>query len=78
MGGPKFFSRVSWVHPDDAYTSCQGKMQFHMPNTDGDHKNGFNEVGPNGNGTGAVARLKIVFESTRRYFEDQVGLSLHK
>mmetsp|Transcript_41726 Transcript_41726/g.49983 ORF Transcript_41726/g.49983 Transcript_41726/m.49983 type:complete len:915 (-) Transcript_41726:159-2903(-) len=78
MGGPKFSSRMSWGRPDDAYIFCQGEMQLRMPDADGGHKKGFNEVGPNGNGTGAVARLKIVFESTRRYFEDQVGLNKHE
>ena len=69
--GPSISSDLKWGRVDAGYMFCLGELQLHMPDANGGHEEGAFHVGS----SNIEKRLEIVFDSTKNYFENQLGLS---
>ena len=69
--GPSLASQVKWGRIDAPWIFCTGELQLLMPDASGGHKEGAMTVGS----SNVTSRLQIVFDSTKKYFEEQLLLS---
>lgn len=65
-------NEVKWGRVDAPRIFCTGELQLSMPDANGGHKEGANMYGS----SNVDARLQTVFDSTKGYFEEQLGLEL--
>lgn len=69
--GPSFSHKVSWGRVDAPRMFCTGELQKQMPDSNGGHKEGTMKYGS----SPIKSRLETVYNSTKLYFEEQLGLS---
>ena len=69
--GPSFSHKIPWGRVDAPRMFCTGELQKQMPDSNGGHKEGTMKYGS----SPIKSRLDTVYNSTKAYFEQQLGLS---
>jgi len=71
QGPPGLVQSVKWGRVDAPRIFCTGELQTTFPDANGGHKEGSMRYGS----SNVEARLQTVFDSTKSYFEQQLGLA---